>query len=141
MTIADNLNISSNGETNPVQYVPQKLVNVQFNYPEDYAGTKRFKEGEIQVGVSEESAALFVKGGYGTILTDEDVAALQAGTVIEKEAEDTGNTDTDNVKKKPYTAMNKAELKAELTSREISFDEDDTNPELVQLLKGADDAE
>lgn len=43
-----------------------KEVEFEFNYPKNYKGVKRFKEGDTRV-VSSETAEIFIKKGIGKI--------------------------------------------------------------------------
>jgi len=143
---AINQTISSDGTTPKLPEYNQKLVNVLINYPDDFKGEKHFKQGDVRVDISEESAALFVKGGYGKIISADEALELlqkkaqaQADETAKLTGDDAGSKEPEIGKKKAYTAMNKSELHAELDAREIAYDGTETNPDLVQLLKDSDD--
>ena len=112
--------ISSDGTTPLHEKLPvQEQVSVRINYPKDFKGDMFFAEGHVEHGMAKDSAETLVKAGIATILAEGSYEPAADGA-------------------KPYNKMNKAELQAELTARNIEFDESETKVVLVEKLEEDD---
>lgn len=132
--IVTTTSLSSDGSTaQDLTIKDQVKVKVHIQYAEDHQGEKYFKHGEVKHDISEETAAAFVKAGFGTIVSAEEAAEIEGNVIAEKEE------GPDTPKKKPYSVMNKAELQQEMTARELVFEEADTKKDLIALLQDADE--
>jgi len=98
------------------QYKNPNDVVFNVKYPEGFPGNKIMPEGPVTV--SKEAAAVFTAQGIGSIVTGE------------AEKEESGADE----KAIDYSKLNKEQLKAELTSKGIAFEESATKPVLLGLL-------
>lgn len=98
-------------------------VEFTVKYPEGYTGNRIMPEGKVII--SKEAAEKFTALGIGSVAGSADEKPEQVNIPAA-------------VATKNYGKMTKDELKAELTAREISFNESALKPDLITMLESHD---